>query len=211
MTVPSALRTTTWAGALLAVAAAGPLISAEVGVIPLDHGAALPLNGTVPTVLWGFAQLAAFAVIALGMPQLVGGSRVGRIALLVLGARDLGLLLVGLLLPDEPVEPAWPVVVDGAAWLLLLAAGAVAAAAVLRTRVLPAPARVAVVAVAVLEAAMFLLSFIPLPLPAEAYILLAEPVWALQQLLLLLLGLALLLHGRRDALRHRWQVIRDAW
>lgn len=211
MALPSALRTSTWAGALLAAAAAGPVISAEVGVIPLDHGAALPLNGTVPTVLWGLVRLAAFAVIAVGMPQVVGGSRIGRIALLVLGARDLGLLLVGLVLPDEPVEPPWPVLVNGAAWLLLLAAGVVTAAAVLRARVVPAPLRVAAVAVVALEAAMFILSFIPLPLPAEAYILLAEPVWVLQQLLLLVLGLALLVHGRREALRHRWQVIRDAW
>lgn len=204
---PVPLRATAWAGALLAVAAIGLLAGLVVVDVPLDHGAVLPLHGTVPVTVCAIARLAASAVLAVGAPGVVGGSVVGRVALVVFGAQHL-LLVVG-----TPVLPSFvlTLVLSAAVQLVVVAAGVIAAAAVLRARRPVGAARWLLVPLLVLEAPRLVVSSVPLPLSAAATVALGESVWLLQLVLLLALAGALLLHGRRAALHERWQVIRDAW
>jgi hypothetical protein len=207
-------RTTAIAGACVTVAAIVTAAAVlDVG-IPVTETFTFWLIGPFWNLLSAVLLAAAWVVLALGVGGeigIVGTSRLGAAALIVWGARDVVVDLLGLL-PWDPEAPGWgAMVIVQVALQLLGAAGAVAAAVVVaRTRVLTGWLRRLLAPVAVVEVLEVALSWLPVT-DVGATVAFA---WWLQVLLVVLLlafGIGLLLHGRSEAVRHRAQLIKDAW
>lgn len=208
-------RTTARASALLLVSGLLLLLAAARIEVPITETLVVPLDGPIVLLAAAATRAAAFTVLAIGTVGEVGvtaGSVVGRAALIIWGARDLVLVLLSLM-PSTIASALGGLTV---ALMLLFAAAAVAAVIqVVRARVLSGVARWVLLPIAVVDCFYAALAT-PLPIPtgAELPVVTAISVWPTEfvfPLLTLLAGVALLLWGRMEALKHRAQVVHNAW
>jgi hypothetical protein len=207
-------RTTFWAG--LCFVGAGLLQALVVVGFVLVSAGTLPVSvpSTALIVLAAVARAAGFVVAALGVRGEVGvvaDSRLGAVALMLFGARDLVLVLLPLV-EAAPVEQSVSpvvIVVNTAITALVPIAGLVAAVIVLRTRVLGGLAHWALLPVAIVG--MLLVAVELAPFGDAQRVLPALPLEFLEPVLMLVLGGAFLLHGRGEAVRYRAQVIEEHW
>lgn len=208
-------RTTAWASGLLLVTSVLLLLVAARVELPVTTTFIVPLDGPAVAMAAGAARAAAFIILATGVAGELGvtaRSLVGRTALILWGTRDLVLLLLQLI----------PFTIGSAsgggyvALQLLFAVAALAAAIqVVRARVLSGPARWAILPIAVVDCFFAVVSDPPPSATDLALrIMLALSAWPtefIHPVLTLLAAVAFLLWGRTEALKHRAQVIHDAW
>lgn len=178
-------------------------------------GAPVLIAGLLPLLVLlgveGRAVLMPVATVALALGAVVlarreggvaGGSRVGRVALVVFGVGPLVFSLFS-------APPPWAVLIGMSLIVLITAATVLSAVAVARAQVLHGVARWALVAVAADALLTAALSSIPAEALPQTY--LGLHLELLRPLLLLVWGGALVLHGRGPAICRRTAELGGAW
>jgi hypothetical protein len=206
--------TTLWGGGGIVVAALLSLLAAFRVAVPLAHDYSFQFQGAIPQLLSSVILAVAMGILALGIRGevgIVGGSVVGKIALIVFGLRDVVITLVGLLSRNLSqnaltVESYF----DLAFEVIVVVAGVVAAVVIVRADVLHGLARWALVPVVACYAILVGSSYIPI-VAEVAYNLAALQTDVLRPVLLIALGAAYLFQGESAAIRHRLQIINESW
>lgn len=210
-------RTTARASALLLVSGFLLLLVAAQVELPITETFIVPLNGPVVAFAAAATRAAAFIILATGTAGELGvtaQSPAGRAALIAWGTRDLVFLLLAAIPFPVPLESALGQLFI-AVQLLFAIAAIVAAIQVIRARVLSGAARWAFLPIAAIDCLFAAISN-PLPFATGAALsvmlaLSARPTEFLYPVLTLLAAIAFLLWGRTEAIKHRAQVIHDAW
>jgi hypothetical protein len=205
--------TTLWAGSGVVIVGALALFSALRVVLPLTQQISVPLFGHVATIVSALVLLAAMGILAFGVrgeSGIVGRSAIGKGALLAFGIGALLLTFLDLV-PVDQRSPGLAVVITlvVSAQVLCVGAAVVASIVIARAGILRGFARWAFVIVAASYLVLTGLSFVPMI--EVAYALAALQTALLRPASLILLGLAYVLQGRSDAIRHRLQVINAKW
>lgn len=201
-------RTTYWTGALLLAAGLLGLLDAGHAAVAVTEQFVVPLSGPGAAVGAAVLHAVALVVAALGIAGeigVAGALRWGRVALLTTALLGAALALQGVLVQDVPPPPVSAAI--SLAYLLVLVGGVAAGLAVVRARVLSGPARWALLATALLMVLLDAAGSTPLAIP----LLLTWPTEYLMPAATVLTGLAFLLWGRTEAVKHRARVIHDAW
>jgi hypothetical protein len=200
--------TTFWAGALLLAAGLLALLDAARAAVAVTEQFVVPLSGPGAGVAAAVLHAVALVVAAVGIGGeigVAGARRWGRVALITTAVLTAALALEGLPVQDVPPRPVLAAIL--VAHLLVLLGGLAAGLAVVRARVLSGPARWALLAAALLMVLLDAVGSTPLAIPP----LLTWPSEYLVPAATLLTGLAFLLWGRTEAVKHRARVIHDAW
>lgn len=210
-------RTTVLAGGLLLLSGLLELLVRVRAGLPVTETFVIPLSGSIASFAAAVTRLAAFLVAALGVGGelgFAGRSRTGQVALVLWGARVLTFSLLSLIPIDDAASPA--VGITGlVAQVLFVAAAVVSVVLVVRARVLTGFARWVLLPTAVVDVAFLALAYPP-PFGTEVALsimvsLAAWPSELVDPALTLLIAVTLLLWGRTEAVKHRAQVVHDAW
>ena len=206
-------RTTFWAGICFVVAALLQVLVFTRFTVDVTRTFSLFIPNPVAMVLAAAVRAAGFVIAALGLRGEVGvvaDSRLGKAALILFGVGDL-VYAVETLFPlgtDGPPSPVLLVANTGLAVAVPVAA-LVAAVIVHRVAVLGGVARWILLPIAVLHLALLALELGPF---RDLFLALNRlPVEFVAPALLAALGVAYLLHGRGEAVKHRAQVINENW
>jgi hypothetical protein len=208
-------RTTVWAGACLLISGLLALLQALDPSIAIVPSVPLAIPAPVLQVSSAIVRAAGFLIAAFGVRGeigITGGSTLGTAALVVYGARDVLFVVSGWAAADGTAIPFWVgVVVTGFVVVAALAA-LVAGVVVFRAHVLGGIGRGALLVVGVVEVVLAVPQSIPLQ--AMSLLLLAahlELVLPGLLVVLVVLGLSYLLFGRVEAVKHRVDLIKEAW
>lgn len=193
-------------GAVLLVAAAvGLLVVADVtATVPVTATLVVDARGFPQSAIGVAAEIAAALLLTFGRPS-VTAPGAGRSALVVWAGTDLLVFVLGW----SVVSGLW------VGWSLLalrlagLVAAVLATVAIVRAGILRGVARWALLAVAGIDAALQGALMQP-SLDLLQVVVVLQP-FLVRELALVALGLALLLHGRGPAIRHRLRTIREQW
>ncbi len=205
--------TTLWGGLGIAISGAITLLASFHLVVPVLVGYGLSLSGVVPQLISSAVLLAAAAILAFGIrgeSGIVGGSVVGKVALVVFGADHLlidlrSLLPVDLTTDAIIVQTSASVAMDA----LGIAAVVIAAICVARADVLHGVARWVLVVVAAVDVVMTGVQYAPFI--AIAYAFAVVNAYLVPVVLLIVLGVTYAVQGRSTAIRHRLQIINEKW
>ncbi len=202
---PARITTVVGGGAITVAALIWLLASPSFGF--LFRGNPIPLAVTAVFLL------AAMGVLAFGIrgeTSIVGSSIVGKVALVIFGARNLVYVLLDKLPFNVAVLPVMTYM-SSAFTLFVVVALAVAAALVVRAGVLHGFARWVLLVVAICYTIVTSLTFVPLV--EVGYVLSGFDLgwWLIVPESLLVLGITYVFHGQSATVRHWMRTIYEKW
>lgn len=211
---PAGSHLTTIVGGAGVLLASLILLLASLGaVIPISDAYIFPFRSQVPSTVSAIIFLVALAVLAFGIrgeQGIVGGSIVGKVAMLVFGIGGVVTRIIGLLSDNTTLTGAIAVgYLLTAISAIVLIASIVAAIVIARAGVLHGFARWALLVLVAWD--LLMTALFSAPLIQVAYVLAVWHVDVIRPLLLIAVGVAYLLHGQTAAIRHRLHIINEKW